>query len=66
MCLCWCVTEINYKMHGAAIKIVYMYSALTLEKPVSLHKKNPVFFELSKDKQSLFTLRSTEKYKCTV
>jgi hypothetical protein len=21
MCICWCVTEINYKMHGATIKI---------------------------------------------
>ena len=22
MCICWCVTEINYKMHVATIKIV--------------------------------------------
>jgi len=22
MCICWCVTEINYKMHGATIKTV--------------------------------------------
>ena len=21
MCICWCVVEINYKMHGAKIKI---------------------------------------------
>ena len=21
MCICWCFTEINYKMHGATIKI---------------------------------------------
>jgi len=21
MCICWCVTEINYKIHGATIKI---------------------------------------------
>ena len=21
MCICWCVTEINYKMHDATIKI---------------------------------------------
>jgi len=21
MCICWCVTEINYKMHGATIMI---------------------------------------------
>ena len=21
MCICWCVTEINYKMHGATIKM---------------------------------------------
>jgi len=20
MCFCWCVTEINYKMHGATVK----------------------------------------------
>ena len=22
MCICWCVTEINYKMHGATVKII--------------------------------------------
>ena len=22
MCICWCVTQINYKMHGATIKNV--------------------------------------------
>jgi len=22
MCICWCVTEIKYKMHGATIKII--------------------------------------------
>jgi len=22
MCICWCVTEINYKTHGATIKIL--------------------------------------------
>jgi len=22
MCICWCVTEINYKIHGATIKII--------------------------------------------
>ena len=21
MCICWCVTEINYKMHSATIKV---------------------------------------------
>jgi len=21
MCICWCVTEINYKMHGKTLKI---------------------------------------------
>ena len=24
MCICWCVTEINYKMHGAMIKVVHL------------------------------------------
>jgi len=23
MCICWCVTEIDYRMHGATIKIFY-------------------------------------------
>ena len=23
MYICWCVTEINYKMHGALIKMVF-------------------------------------------
>jgi len=22
MCICWCVTEINYRMHGATMKVV--------------------------------------------
>ena len=22
MCICWCVTEVNHKMHGATIKTV--------------------------------------------
>ena len=25
MSICWCVTYINYKMHGATIKIVFEY-----------------------------------------
>jgi len=32
MCICWCVTEINYRMHGAMIKIVsqFIYFCMTL------------------------------------
>ena len=25
MCICWCVTEINYKMHGTTIKKVFCF-----------------------------------------
>jgi len=28
MCICWCVTEINYRMHGATIKIFEYISSL--------------------------------------
>jgi len=29
MCICWRVTEINYKMHGATIKIVMQSKLLS-------------------------------------
>ena len=44
MCICWCVTEINYKMHGATIKIIFTCSNPTSHEKHIVHitKINPM------------------------
>ena len=57
MCICWCVTEINYKMHGATIKKIMKCSMPFCQTPLIWSCTK--FVDMSKDEQHLMINRST-------